>query len=266
MKVRSSYDRYLFVGRWTLDVFFFSSERWTLGVIEWVMTDFDTAIPPTDLPQPRTDEAWLNKHHRLTSLVLEASRRPAPELDIYFLGDSITEWWPLMAKEVWDAEFGRLRVLNCGASGDRTENILYRITHGEFEQITPRVIVLLAGINNLGGSPQLRAEELARGLERIVATLRAKSPASKILLLSIFPAGERSDPIRARIVETNKRVAGLADNSSVFYLDIYAKFLDPNGNLPATNAPDGLHLSANGYQIWADAMRPTLQGLLRQML
>src|SRR5262249_23549417 len=226
------------------------------------MTSFGPEIPPPDLPSPRPDVAWRDKHHRFTSLVLEASRQPAPQLDIYFLGDSITEWWPLMAKEVWDAEFGGLQVLNCGASGDRTENILYRITHGEFEQITPKGIVLLAGINNLGGSPQLSPEELARGLERIVATLRAKSPASKILLVSIFPAGERLDPIRGRIIETNKHVAGLADNSSVFYLDIYEKFFDSNGDLPATTAPDGLHLKANGYQIWADAVRPVLPELL----
>jgi len=227
-----------------------------------MITGLESDSPPAKVPSPRPDEDWLNKHTYLISLVREASRQPPPQLDIYFLGDSITEWWPLMANEVWNAEFGRLRVLNCGASGDRTENILYRITHGEFEQITPRVIVLLAGINNLGGSPQLKPQEVVRGLEQIVATLRAKSPASKILLLSIFPAGHRSDPIRSRIIDTNKRLNSLVDQASVFYLDIYEKFLDPEGNLPASIAPDGLHLNAAGYQIWADGMRPALHELL----
>src|SRR5215470_15013568 len=109
-----------------------------------MISDLGAEIPPTELPSPRADEAWTEKHRHLSQLVLEVGGQPVSQLDIYFLGDSITEWWPLMAKEVWDAEFGGLQVLNCGASGDRTENILYRITHGEFEQIRPKVIVLLA--------------------------------------------------------------------------------------------------------------------------
>jgi lysophospholipase L1-like esterase len=221
---------------------------------------FGIELPRPDQPEPRPDESWLAKHQERTRLVLEASQL-AP-LDIYFLGDSITEYWPELAPDLWRTEFGSLRVLNCGVSGDVTQNIIYRVSHGEFEQISPKVVVLLAGINNLGRSPFLEPGELADGLQRIVSILRSKSPSSKILLLSIVPAGTVDDPVRARIVETNKRLAALGDNSSVFYLDIYNAFLDSAGNFPATIAPDGLHLNAQGYQIWAEAMRPLLRKLL----
>jgi beta-glucosidase len=221
---------------------------------------FGAELPKPDQPEPRPDEIWLAKHKHRTRLVLEA--RDQPSLDIYFLGDSITEYWTETAPDLWQAEFGQLRVLNAGVSGDVTQNIIYRITQGEFEQISPKVVVLLAGINNLGRSPQLEPAELVAGLEQIVSILRAKSPGSKILLLSIFPAGGSSDSVRGRIIETNKRLANRDDGSSVFYLDIYHAFLDSDGSLPSTIAPDGLHLSAEGYQIWADAMRPMLHKLL----
>jgi len=214
-----------------------------------------------DMPQPSLDKRWMGKHNYLTSLVLQASRRPP--LDIYFLGDSITEFWPELGKDVWQAEFGNLRILNCGVSGDTTQNMIYRITHGEFDRIAPKLVIVLAGTNNLGLDPKLEPEELARGLKRITSIIRAKSPVSKILLLSIFPSSPApTAPIRSRIQETNKRIAALSDDSVVFYLDLYPAFLDTEGNLPTSVSPDGTHLSARGYQIWADAMRPTLHKLL----
>lgn len=218
----------------------------------------ETLMP--DVPQPCMDKQWLGKHNYLASLVTQASRK-AP-LDVYFLGDSITEFWPEIGKDVWRAEFGRMRVLNCGVSGDTTQNMLYRITHGEFEHISPKVVVVLAGTNNLGLFPQLASEDLARGVSRIISTLRAKSPTRKVLVLSILHSGDPSSPLRTRIRETNVHLASLSDGSSVFYLDIFEAFLDSTGQFLPGASLDGTHLSAKGYQIWADSMRPTLQKLL----
>ncbi len=222
---------------------------------------FAADAPMPDVPQLSADKQWLGKHNYLVSLVTQASRKPP--LDIYFLGDSITEFWPELGKDVWRAEFGSMRVLNCGVSGDTTQNMLYRITHGEFERISPRVVVLLAGTNNLSLFPQLKPDDLTRGVGRIISTLRAKSPSSKILLLSILPSGEASNPLRARIRETNECLATLDDGSSIFYLDIFSPFLDSDGRFLPGVSVDGTHLTAKGYQIWAESMRPTLQKLLQ---
>ena len=206
-------------------------------------------------------QAVVGKHRYLVSLVLQASRKPP--LDAYFLGDSITEFWPELGKNVWQAEFGRMRVLNCGVSGDTTQNMLYRLTHGEFENVTPKVVVVLAGTNNLSLFPDLEPDDLVRGLQRTVSTLRAKSPSSKILLLSILPSGQPSDPIRERILDTNQRLAALSDGTSVIYLDIFSAFLDARGRFLPAVSQDGTHLTAKGYQVWADSMRPTLRKLLQ---
>lgn len=222
------------------------------------------AVPAGELPvdqaAPGTDARWMRQHEYLTDVVRRASR--APRLDIYFLGDSIIEFWPRIAPAVWKAEFGKMRVLNCGISGDTTQNILWRITHGELEGISPRVVVLLAGINNLGRDPRLAPDELARELQRLVETVRAKSPESKILLLSIFPTAAPGSPIRARIIATNQRLASLADGESIIYLDIHDAFLGPDGQMPASITPDGLHLNERGYRIWAGAMRGKLRELV----
>jgi len=216
--------------------------------------------PRPDLPLPDTDKQWMGKHNSLTSLVAQASRKPP--LDIYFLGDSITEFWPEIAKGVWDTEFSGKRVFNAGVSGDLTQNILYRITYGEFDHIAPKVVVVLAGTNNLGLYPQLPPDDVARGIRRIVGTLHAKSPTSKILVLSILPSGDQI--LCNRILETNRRVQEVNDGKSVVYLDIYSAFVGTDGRFLAGASLDGTHLSAKGYQIWADAMRPTLQKLLEE--
>lgn len=179
-----------------------------------VATGWPVDPPRPDLAMPSFEKQWFGKHNYLSGLVTKASRNPP--VNVYFLGDSITEFWPVVGKQVWNREFGQLRVVNCGVSGDTSQNILYRITHGEFDRIAPKVVVVLAGINNLSTSPQLRPDDLARGIRLIVATLRIKSPTSKVVLVSILPSGEANDPIRPRIVETNRRLATSATTHLCF--------------------------------------------------
>ena len=218
------------------------------------------AIPNPEIPTPALEKQWFLKHNYLSSLVLKASR--TPPLDIYFLGDSITEFWPTVASDLWNNEFSKLHVLNCGVSGDTTQNILYRITHGEFDHISPRVVVLLAGTNNLSLWADLPPEAVCRGIAQILREIHRRSPKTKILLLSIFPSSEPQSQLRERIMKTNKLLPLLTDQQSTFYLDIYGSFLDGSGQfLPGTTF-DLTHPTAKGYQIWANAMRPVLAKLL----
>lgn len=218
--------------------------------------------PRADVAVAAADKRWMSNHQFLASKVVQASR--GPQLDVYFLGDSITEFWPELGRDSWQAEFGKLRVLNCGVSGDTTNNILYRIEHGEFDKIAPKVVVLLAGINNLSRLPDQQPATLAAGIRQIVAILRAKSPQSRILLLSIFPVMDRHDPLRERVRQTNALLAELQSLPAVTFLDVHDRFLDPDGEIAAGLTYDGVHPTAKGYQTWAEAMRPTLQKLLEE--
>lgn len=184
------------------------------------------------------------------------------EAKLLFLGDSITAGWGGNGKEVWAKSFGKFQPANFGIGGDRTQHVLWRIEDGELEGIKPKAAVIMIGTNNSGSDS---AEGIAKGVTKIVGTVRAKSPNTKILLLAIFPRGEKASPNpgREKIAQVNAIIAKLDDGKHVFFLDIGAKFMEPDGSLTKEIMPDFLHLSPKGYQIWADAISPKLAELMK---
>jgi lysophospholipase L1-like esterase len=182
---------------------------------------------------------------------------------ILFVGDSITDGWRgRNGAEVFEKNYGSMDPLNIGIGGDRTQHVLWRLDHGEVEGISPKVSVLMIGTNNLGSNTN---DEIVAGVTRIVKELNEKLPSTKVLLLAIFPRDMKPDTKqRSRIKEINEQLAKLDDGGQhVKYLDFGQKFLDPDGTLPKDVMPDALHPNAKGYQIWADAMAPTLAELLK---
>src|SRR5262249_22578062 len=150
---------------------------------------------------------------------------------------------------------------NFGIGGDQTQHIMWRITEGkELEGIQPKAVVLMIGTNNMGGN---NAAEIADGVAAIVKELNTQLPKAKVLLLGIFPrSAKASDAIRGKIKDCNQRIAKLDDGKSVHYLDIGEKFLEKDGSLSKNIMPDYLHLSKEGYQIWADAIKDDLSKML----
>jgi len=184
-------------------------------------------------------------------------------IDVLFLGDSITDGWRGPAgQETWKKHFEPIHAANFGIGGDRTQHVLWRIQNGELEGIHPKLAVLMIGTNNLGNNT---VEQIAEGITAIVHEIHKQQPQTKVLLLGIFPRSQKaSDPIRDKIKDINKIIAKLDDGGkTVRYLDIGDKFLDKSGNLPKEIMPDYLHLSKAGYKIWAEAIQPTVDELLR---
>jgi len=186
------------------------------------------------------------------------------------LGDSITHFWGgepsgervggrRAAQEVWDRFFGARRIVNLGYGWDRTENVLWRLRHGEFEHVSPKVVVLMIGTNNL---PLNTPDEIAAGISAICVEIHKRSPATGILLLGIFPRGQKADATRPAIEAVNQRLATLEGLHGVTYLDIGHKFLAADGSISKDIMSDFLHPTSKGYDIWADAMEPTLTRLL----
>ncbi len=184
------------------------------------------------------------------------------DIGILFLGDSITDFWPGRGPATW-REFASCKPANFGISGDRTEHLLWRITNGELEGIHPKVVVIMIGTNNIGGNPADRPEWAAAGVKKIVETVRAKLPEAKILLLGVFPRGDKKDPHYEQIKEINRIISKLGDGAKVHYLDIGKVFLDANGEIPLDVMPDRLHPSAKGYELWYGAMQPTLDRMMK---
>jgi lysophospholipase L1-like esterase len=181
------------------------------------------------------------------------------DIDLLFVGDSITQGWKGSGKEVWERFYGPRKSANFGIGGDRTQHVLWRLENGEIDGISPKVVVLMIGTNNVGDNSP---EQIADGIKAIVGKLRTKLPESKILLLAVFPRDETRSARRERLIAVNERISKLAEDKMVTFLDIGQHFLDEDGTLSKDIMPDYLHLSSKGYRIWADAMEPTLWSLL----
>ena len=186
------------------------------------------------------------------------------DVDVLFLGDSITNGWDGKAgAEAWKKHFEPLKAANFGIGGDQTGHVLWRITEGdELNGITPKVAVLMIGTNNSGRDS---SEQIAEGITLVVKTIQKKSPTTKVLLLGVFPRNKDANaPIRKKLADINTIVAKLDDGGkTVKYLDIGEKFLEKDGSLSKDIMPDALHLSARGYEIWAEAITPTLKEMLK---
>ena len=182
-------------------------------------------------------------------------------VEVVFLGDSITQGWG--NNKTWQKYYTPMKAANFGIGGDQTGHVLWRITEGkELEGITPKVAVLMIGTNNSSGQS---AEHITEGITLIVKTIHEKSPKTKVLLLAVFPRGEKAGtPIREKLAKINANIAKLDDGGkTVKFLDIGEKFLEKDGTLTKQVMPDFLHLSAKGYEIWAESMNPTLEALLK---
>ena len=208
---------------------------------------------------PDYPNAWLETHHRF---VAEAQKG---EAQVVFLGDSITQGWGANGKSEWDKRFAPLGAVNFGIGGDRTQQILWRVEHGTLDGLSPKIVVLKIGVNNLWGDLQEYGEEkVADGIEACVRAIRRKVPGAKVLLLGILPTKQQPDnPLRLGAQAINARSAKLADDDHVFFRDLGEAFLEPDGTISPDVMPDYLHLSPEGYRRFADALEPVLRELLR---
>jgi len=186
------------------------------------------------------------------------------DIDLLFIGDSITDFWRNRGLDVWNATFAPFKAANFGISADRTQHLLWRLQNGELEGFKAKCIVMMIGTNNIqpNGSRNTPDEAVA-GIKLIVKEIRERQPQAKLLLLGVFPrAVSASDPFRDLIKQINDQISKLDDGQHVFYMDIGSKFLQPDGSLSPDIMPDYLHPNARGYQIWADAILPKVKELM----
>ncbi|HYM79124.1 MAG TPA: GDSL-type esterase/lipase family protein [Candidatus Dormibacteraeota bacterium] len=192
-------------------------------------------------------------------------------IDVYFVGDSITRRWgaidypDLLAN--WKHNFFGWNAADFGWGADRTQNILWRLENGELDGVNPKVVILLAGTNNVGdltapGSIAERASDVTRGVQAIVQVIHEKAPGAIIIVMGIFPRNDDTAfiPVIDRI---NRNLSKLADGQKIRYLNINDKLADSDGILRAGMMnSDKLHPAVKAYQVWADALKPVLTELL----
>jgi lysophospholipase L1-like esterase len=225
-----------------------------------------SAPSPSSEPAARTDQNSMLAHAQL----LEKAKKG--RIDIYFEGDSITRRWgatdypELLAN--WNRNFFGWNAADFGWGADRIQNILWRLNNGELDGVDPKIIVLLAGTNNVGnGAPaeddDARVADIAKGLQTAIDVMRSKAPGATIIVTAIFPRNDNMAvlPIIDRI---NSNLSRVADGKRIRYLNINDKLADRNGKLfeGMMNPADKLHPTVKAYQVWADALKPLFTELL----
>lgn len=218
----------------------------------------DVAAVKYDAKTGQPNTGFLAAHERFLATAKEGKAQ------VVFLGDSITAGWGGNGKEIWAKAFGQWEPANFGIGGDRTQHVLWRITNGELEGLKPKAAVIMIGTNNVANDS---AESIAKGVTKIVETVRAKLPTTKILLLAVFPRGDKPDgklgANNEKLKQVNAIIAKLDDGKNIHFLDIGPKFTQGQDSLAKEIMPDFLHLSPAGYQIWADAITPKLTELTK---
>lgn len=223
-------------------------------------------VEAADRPLPRADANSLKAHEELMA------KRSQGRIDVYFLGDSITRRWgasdaqyaDLLAN--WNSNFKGWNAADFGWGADKTQNILWRLRQGELDGVNPKVIVLLAGTNNIGnvsphGDTESRAAETVRGVAAIVKELRRRAPHATIVLMGITPRNDNIE-VMPIVDAANRGIERIADGNRIRYLNINRQLADAHGVLHPGMTKDGLHPTASGYQVWADALTPLLRKLL----
>jgi lysophospholipase L1-like esterase len=218
-----------------------------------------------DQAAPRTDRNSQLAHRQLLA------KAKAGRIDVYFEGDSITRRWGAIdypqLLDNWKKNFFGWNAADFGWGADRIENILWRLENGELDGVNPKVIVLLAGTNNVGnqvpaGGIDGAVDDVTKGILAVVQVMRAKAPDAVIILTGIFPRNDNMD-VLPEIDRINANLSKMADGRKLRYLNVNDQLADSDGRLKEgmMNA-DKLHPAVQGYQVWADAFKPLFTELL----
>ncbi len=218
------------------------------------------ADAPTTIP---TDNPIPPKHGWLKECDDRIAAAQGKQIDILFIGDSITQnfvedpkgGWDLVGGSVWRSHYANRNALNLGVGSDGTEHILFRMEHENIKDFNPKVIVLLAGVNDM----QYPAEDIAAGIKAVIGKCRTFFPSAKIVLMAILPNGRNL----AKTLATNQIIQNYADGQSIYFLDLGPFMPQVGGNFTGVGR-DHLHLTVDGYKIWASKLDPLLDQLVPQ--
>ena len=216
-------------------------------------------------PQQKDPGSWWQRR-----LAEKGKQIAAGGSRVVFLGDSTVHYFENggsgMGKTVWDKFWAGepYKAINLGFGGDKTENILWRITEGrELDGYSAKVIILLAGANNIGQRND-PAADIISGIWQILKTIRTKQPTAKTVLCALLPCGEKpDDPRRIRAAVVNRELQKFANGRDVIWCDCTDRFLLSDGTLLRDIMPNFQHPREEGYYLWTAALLPLVNSVLR---
>ncbi|HWB07800.1 MAG TPA: GDSL-type esterase/lipase family protein [Pirellulales bacterium] len=214
--------------------------------------DVRTGVPVSTVPVPNVLPL---AQKTIADIAAKAATGTA---NVVFVGDSITQLWSTEGISDWNQYFAPLHSLNAGVAGDTTQNVLWRLDHGNLTGISPKLAVLMIGVNDLTNSNG--ASDIAAGITAVVEKLQSEFPGVNVLLLGLLPAGQPAD--QREIAGVNERIKPLADGEHVWFVDAGSRFLNSDGSLnTGLYQSDNIHPNAQGYAVLAKAIAPWVQAL-----
>ena len=227
-------------------------------------------LPVAATPISRMGTSWWKARHEAKLAEIKHGL-----VDLVWLGDSITQDWELdgppewrALAPVWQRFYGDRHAVNLGFKGDTTAHLLWRMQNGELDGIRPKAAIVLIGANNMG-RVHWNAEQTVAGIETVIADLRRRLPATKILLLSVLPS-VRSKYVTRTTVEINRALAErFPPGGPVTYTDVTPLFMR-DGQVDRTQFLDDqltppdppLHPTAQAQRRLAEAIEPTVASMM----
>lgn len=211
------------------------------------------AATPTACGDIHGDGRWMSMHKRFVS----DSKGKEPE--VVFVGDSLVQLMHQFG--IWRELFSPLHSLNFGIGGDATQHVLWRLSNGELDNISPKLIILWVGTNNHGHS----AEQICGGILAIVQVIKNKLPQAHTLVLSLLPRGKLPNPLREKNANVNKLVKDAVHSlpyASFFNAD--PGFVHSSGSISHQDMYDYLHLTAEGYKAVCEPLHEHIKTLLEK--
>jgi lysophospholipase L1-like esterase len=214
----------------------------------------------TAQPDPlRTDWPDLAKYRDANAQLPPPARN---EKRVVFIGNSITEGWT----NYFPTMFAGKPYINRGISGQTTPQMLIRFRQ-DVIALKPRVVVILAGINDIAGNTGPSSLEM---IEDNLASMTelAQSNGIRVVLSSVLPAidfpwrpGLEPAP---KVIALNKWLKDYARKRGAIYLDYHSAMADANGGMRAGLASDGVHPTEVGYRVMAPLAEQAIGKALRR--
>ncbi len=219
-------------------------------------------VPAAKMPrdeQIKVDWPWLG---RFKEADLALAAPAAGEDRVVFMGDSITQGWKIEGPA---GTFPGKPYINRGISGQTTPQMVLRF-HQDVVNLKPKVVVILAGINDIAGNTgPMTLEETENNLAAMAEMATANG--IKVVLCSVLPAFDF--PWRpgltpaSKVVTLNEWIKTYAAEKGHVYVDYYSVMKDERGGLPVTLSHDGVHPLPAGYAVMAPLAEAGIQKALK---
>jgi lysophospholipase L1-like esterase len=224
----------------------------------------NTALVPLTQNRDWKSYDWVVRHNEILAL----NKAGAIHADVVFIGDSITHFWSgepkakrVAGKDSWEKWIAPHHPINLGYGWDRTENVLWRLRHGEVAGLKPKAFVVLIGTNNLssgvGGIQSI--PDTVEGVAEVCREIRRQAPQAKILLLAILPRGAKPDATRQRVADANKLLKAQAPQIADAFVDVTDKLVEADGSILKETMGDYLHPTNKGYEVMGAAIDAQLK-------